>query len=599
MGKGFAPKGRFWLLAVAFLAAYAGIGYRLVELHVLRRPELLAEIKERRERFVTLEARRGDILDARGGLLATSQTFLEVGVDPALVQADDLAKLPDLARLLGEPLADVKKAFGIEGSGLFGLSRQKGVRWRLLKRRVKEEVYAEIQKLDMRCVYGNRDYSRVYPKDSMASHVVGYMRNDGKAVMGVERAFDYYLSGQMGWRESEARGAEEMAQFRRRQVPPADGMSVVLSIDPYAQHTAEEALAAIERERRPDWAAVIVSDPYTGFIAAMACLPGFDQNRYWEYAIENQLNRAVASVIEPGSTFKIVAVGGALEQGLARPDTLIDCSLEFAPTRSGRLAPLPDDGRERGELTLAEVMALSSNRGVAQLGLQLGKERFYKYARRFGFGERTGFSIGPEEPGLLAPPRRWDGLTITRMPIGYAVGVTPLQLHMAMSAVANEGILMRPQVVERLLDAEGDTAVSFGPVSRRRALSGEAAQVLTQLLERVASADGTAGAARIPGYRVAGKTGTARKLVDGRYDSSRHVASFSGFLPADAPQLAITIVVDSPEAGAGSAYGGTVAAPVFRDVAAKLIPYYGIAPASEGESSIVSNLPPARRADDR
>ena len=589
-------KFRFSILALFFLVGYGAIGYRLVELHAIKAPELQAEVQSSRNRIITLPFRRGDILDANGELIATSQTFLEVGVDPKVATEKDLLRLPEVARALGLSLSEVEAAFGAKDGQFLRDPSLSETRWRLLKRRVEEKEYRALEAMGIRALYGSRDYLRVYPKNEFAAHIVGYVRQDGKAVEGIEREYDFYLSGQRGWKESEVGGREgELAQFRRRHVEAIDGMNIVLSIDSYVQHAVEKELEMIAETYNPQSASIIVSDPYTGYILGMANYPTFDPNRYTEFPIETHKNRALTDPLEPGSTFKIVAASAALEEGLVDVATPIDCRGDTIRMSNGYVARLPRDSHDHGVLSVAEVVAKSSNRGAAHLGVMLGANGFYNWVTRYGFGEKTGLGLGNESVGILNPPQKWDGLTLTRMPMGHAIAATPIQIHYAMATVANGGILMKPQIVSGIQGQDGEIVVNFGSLPRRRVLSRNTANTLRTLLEKVVQPGGTARNADIPGYRVAGKTGTSQKIVDGVYSHSEHVGSFTGFFPADDPEVVITVVVDGARLKGRLAYGGTVAAPSFRNIALKLIPRYAISPRPSAESVALGNKSPSGR----
>ena len=568
---------------------------RLVELHVDRRPAVVEEIQRGRYRTIDLEPRRGDIFLSRNGLdsdamelVATSQVYFEVGVDPALIDFKDLNKLPRISDLLGVPVAQVEEAFGVRNGRVIRRTTELGNRWKLLRKNVEETTYNRLKSLKVDGVYGYSSYSRVYPKNELAAHVVGLTRQDGLAVSGVENHFDFFLRGQKGWKEVELRGGREMAQFRRREAPAQEGLNVALSIDSFVQQVVEEELTWIGRTLKPKWASIIVSEPYSGFLLALANFPSYDPNQYSEYKIGHLRNRAITDPVEPGSTFKIVAASGALEERVVETWSTFDCSQDRIVTPSGYIAKLPGDSHHNGVLSVEEIVAKSSNRGAAHLGVQLGEETFYKYVKRFGFGEPAGLNIGQESRGMLEPVNRWSRLTITQMPMGHEVAATPLQIHYAMAAVANGGILMRPQTVLRIFDAAGEAEVEYGPIARRRVVSSETARTMSNLLEKTASPDGTAKTASIPGYRIAGKTGTSQKFIDGAFSHEHHVGSFSGFFPAHDPQLVITIVVDDAQIP-GVAYGSRVAAPSFKRIAELLIPYYGI-PISQSSQEYVLGM---------
>ncbi len=587
MVKSFAPRFRFWTLALVILAGYGAIGYRLFELHVVEAPRLIEELESSRYRLIPLNSRRGDIFsyDLNGDreLFATSKTLLEVGIDPVALKREDLVKLPQLSRLMGLDLARVETVFGARDGEFIGDETTRRDRWRLLSRRIEEELYDRMLELGISGLYGTRKYERIYPKNSLASHIIGLVRHDGEAVLGVEREFDFYLSGQRGWRESEVTAGQEMAQFRRRYVPPRDGMSLALSIDPYVQHQIELELADIVEKFAPETACIIVTDPYSGFILGLSNYPTFDPNRYTEFDESAHKNRAMTDPIEPGSTFKIVAASAALEERLVSVETYFDCSIPTLQMPSGYVAKLPMDWKPFGILTVEDIVAKSSNRGAAQLGALVGSNGFYDYVRKFGFGEKTGLDVGIESRGILNPVRKWDGLTLTRMTMGHAISATPLQTHYAMAAIANGGLLMRSQVVSKILNTDSKEAVSFGPMVRRRVVSNQTARIMSELLVKTASEGGTAFKAAISGYQVAGKTGTAQKIINGRYSSQSHVGSFSGFFPASDPELVITVIVDGSHSGMPVS-GGSAAVPAFKNVAEKLIPYYAITPVDQGRA---------------
>lgn len=573
----FFSFGRLIVVCVVVLAAFGAIVARLVHLQVVERSELVAEVERARKRVQTLSAVRGEIRDSNGNALATSRSIMEVGVDPQLVRVEDAAKLPQLARLLRVPLADVKAVFDRKTAASRDGRELREIRWVRLAESVDAMTYDQIVALDIHGVYGNRQFRRTYPGGSLAAHVIGFVNREGVAAMGVERQFDFYLRGQDGWRESERDGLRrELAQFRTREVSPTDGYNVVLSIDSFVQHCIETELREIVRRFNPVGATIIVSDPRDGFLLGLANYPTFDLNNFNKAELASQRNLAITDILEPGSTFKIVAASAALNEGLVTPEVSINCGADTI-VYHGRTLRLPHDSHPNGMLSVADVIAKSSNRGAANLGVMLGADRLHDYAAAFGFGEATGFPLAGEVNGMLHPVRDWDGLTITRLPMGHAVGATPMQVHCAMSAIANGGILMRPQIVRRVVDRDGATVFELPPVARRRVIRKETAELMARLLTRVVGPDGTAEKAAIPGYLVAGKTGTTQKIIDGRYSNRHHVGSFTGFFPANRPRLAITVIIDDARLN-GTAYGATVAAPSFKRIAEQLVQYLGIPP---------------------
>lgn len=588
MRKGFASNARLVALSVAIFACFAALGGRLVWLHWLERDTYISFLDKARKQTTIELARRGDILDVRGDRLATSRNLIELGADPQDLRKEDERKWPELARLLGlkaaelEPLLRRRFATPQEagGEGVDAAGQGRPIRWVKLSEEVEESAYASIQTLGIKGIYGVRHYRRVYPGGTLAAHILGYINREDSPVTGIERHLDFYLRGQAGWRESERDGRRhELAQFRSREIPATDGYDVVLTLDQFVQHIVEEEIEAIAKKYQPESATIIVSDPTTGAILALANWPTFDLNRFNTAPLASQRNIAVTDVYEPGSTFKIVASSGALNDGLVTPQSVFDCDVTSIDYQ-GKPRSLPGDTHRYGRLTVAEIVGKSSNRGAAQLGVLLGAERLHDYAEAFGFGVETGYPLGGEVSGVLHPVAKWDGLTITRLPMGHSISATPMQVHCAMGVVASGGVLVRPWVISEIRDNLGRQVAVFKPLPKRRVITRQTATTMAGLLVDAASAEGTGKAAAIDGYQVAGKTGTTQKIIDGKYSKAHHIGSFVGFFPANRPQVQITVVVnDGHLATGGLAYGGTVAAPSFKRIGEQLIPYLGIQPA--------------------
>ncbi len=581
MNKAFISAWRLGLVVMVVMAAFGGIFGRLYYLHVWESKELQKIAENNRRKLEIKHSRRGNIVDIRGNLLASTRTVVEVGLDPQAVELEDEPKLPLLAFYTGMPLEQLRERFNkktVSSDNEYG-RQVRLIRWSKIADAVSEDTYKKILALQMAGVYGNRKYERVYPGRELAAHLMGFLNKEGQSVGGVEAYLDFYLRGQDGWWETEMDGhRQEMARFRAREVEAVDGLNVEMTIDIVVQNIIEMEIANLVREFNPQSATILVSEPATGFILGLANYPSFDPNAFWLYPVDSHRNRAATDILEPGSTFKIVASSAALNENLVTPESLFDCGRSKADYR-GRLISLPEDSIPHGVMTVHDIVSKSSNRGAAQLGMLLGAEKLYNYARAFGFGEKSGFNLSPETNGMLHEVSLWDRLTISRLPMGHAVGATPLQIHFAMSVMANGGVLMTPRVARRVLDQEGRTVVSFPPRAKRRVVRASTARTMAGFLTDAVGIGGTAPRAAIAGYEVAGKTGTTQKVIDGEYSHSHHVATFSGFFPASRPQLVITVIVDDPELP-GTAYGGRVAAPVFKNVAKQLIPYLAIQPPS-------------------
>jgi cell division protein FtsI (penicillin-binding protein 3) len=632
MSKGFASSYRIVLLATGLFGCFAVLGGRLVWLHYLNRDELLKSVVKARGQITVEKARRGDIFDTRGAILATSRPLILVAVDPWAVREEDAPKFPKLAALLGLSDAELRECFASKfrapekrpaGSAPDAISfkpatstspetavanppdeTERGLEnpddtgrrqrhWVKLSDNVTETTYAQIEKLGIRGLCPpERAYSRVYPHGSLAAHVIGYVNKALQPMTGIENYANIYLRGQDGWRESEKDGLRrELAQFRTREVPRADGYSVKLSIDCNVQDIIEQELIYIAQRFQPEKATIIVSDPRDGFILGMGNYPTFDLNEYAKVPKEAQAsmkNIAVTDILEPGSTFKIVSVGAALDEGVINLNDRFDCNSDKVEYQ-GKLYRLPkDDHHYDHDLNVPEVIARSSNRGAAQIGIRLGEQKLYDYARAFGFARPLGFPTGGEVAGILAKPEKWSGTDITRIPMGHTIAATPLQMHMAMSTIATGGVLLRPQIIQEIKDSSGETVSRYQRTEIGRAVSEHTAQTMARMLMGVASKEGTAPEAAIPGYEVAGKTGTTQMIIDGKYSEQHHIGSFVGFFPASDPQIAITVIVHNADAREHGGWGAKVAAPSFKKIGEQLIAYRDIKPPATNSPSRVT-----------
>jgi cell division protein FtsI/penicillin-binding protein 2 len=643
MSRGFASS-RIALLSALLFACFAGLGTRLVWLHVIDRDAILRPVARARPMLIPETARRGDILDSRGARLATSRSEVVLGVDPHSLLPKDRRKWPELAALLDMREAELEEKFtpryaapaaevpavpkavvratvdgeadadDADGAAAPALTfdfsprvaaaesaagtdeevdptadprQPRPILWVKLRGDVPESLHERIKRLNIQGVYGRRVYRRVYPSNQLGSHVIGFLNREQQAVTGLEAYADFYLRGQQGWRLGERDGRNrELPQFAVREVPRFDGYNVKLSIDAIVQDIVEQELAAVGAKFRPAKASIIVSDT-DGFILAMANYPTFNPNEYNKVPKEEEArlkNVAVTDVYEPGSVFKIVPAAAALEEHLVTTGTVIDCGVDRV-TLGGRVLKLPAEDHAMGRLSVAEVISHSSNRGAAQLGMMLGDERLHRYATAFGFGRRLGFPFG-EARGTLHPYRKWYPIDITRIPMGHTVSATVLQMHQAMSVIASGGVLLRPQIIRQVTSPSGDVVYAYDRAELGRAVSPETAAAVARMLIGVTQKGGTAPNAAIEGFDVAGKTGTSQKIIGGRYSNQHHVGSFVGFFPAQRPRVVISVVVDDADrtAAGGNAYGRVVAAPSFKRIGERLIPILGIRP--NGESAV-------------
>ena len=604
---------RLVLLALLLGAAFAGLGYRLVDLQVLRYEELSAKARDNTRKEFLLEPRRGDIVDAKGNILATSAFVKTVCADPALIGNRQVEVARAIAPLLqaseSELVQRLAPRLGQNAQGLVTTNH-----YVVLKRKVPAETWQKVQmamtnlsfgldekKLpraeqrfyrDLRrgAIYVERfdDQQRVYPNQALAAHVLGYVgmnerKMDGRPLLetsgkdGIEQSFDAKLTGVRGWRLTETdRPGREVVALREQDVEPQDGLNVVLTIDSVVQHIVESALAEGMDKHSPNSISGIVVRPRTGEILALATLPNYDPNNPGNASEDARRNRVIADVAEPGSTFKIVVVSSALNDGVVRRSDTFDCEhgrFHFA----GRIL---HDHESYGVLSVESIITKSSNIGAAKIGIKMGESRLYDYIRNYGFGTPTGLPLQGEVGGIVHPVKKWSKVSIAQIPMGQGIAVTSLQMIMTMSAIANKGVLMRPMLVDRLEDRDHIVRVKYSPQRVRQVISEAAAEQMVTALKTVVSTEGTAAKAALEHYTVAGKTGTAQKSGGAAgYLPGKYYASFIGFFPADKPEVCISVMMDEPRQGY---YGGQIAAPVFKQIAEKVANYLNIRP-EDGE----------------
>jgi cell division protein FtsI/penicillin-binding protein 2 len=407
---------------------------------------------------------------------------------------------------------------------------------------------------------------------------------------GIELSWDAKLDGVRGWRRTETdRQRREVVPLREQDVEPRDGLNVVLTIDSVIQYRVEMALAEAMEKHAPISISGIVVRPRTGEILALATLPNFDPNNPGASPAEARKNRVISEVAEPGSTFKVVVISGALNDNTVQLTDMFDC-LRGVFHYAGRTL---HDHEAYGLLSVEDIIAKSSNIGAAQVGIKMGPTRLYDFIRDYGFGTRTGIPLPGEVAGISHPLSKWSKVSIAQIPMGQGIAVTRLQMVMAMCAIANHGVLMRPMLVDRLEDRDHNVLAKYPPQKVRQVISEEAAKSMVTALKKVVSADGTAPKAALEHYVVAGKTGTAQKVENGAYVHNKFVASFVGFLPADDPEICISVVMDEPKHGY---YGGQTAAPVFRQIADGVANYLNIRPDSGAEPPAPENVAPTADA---
>jgi cell division protein FtsI (penicillin-binding protein 3) len=551
---------RLMLVALSVSLWAVGISVRLFQLQVLGRRSFERQAARQSERTINLDPRRGPILDREGRPLAVSVDAESIYAVPQDV-GDAPATAHALARALGADAAGRREL-------LAQLQKSRAFVW--IKRKVDPGTARAVRELGLPGIGFLTENRRYYPKRELASHLIGYVGLDNTGMSGIEYAFDSEMRGR-GFK-AVVRTDARRSPLEHIEKPSTEGRSVVLTIDESVQHAAEVELERAVAETGSAAGTVIVLEPRTGEILALANRPTFNPNRFSAYSSARWRNRAVVDSFEPGSVFKIFTAAAALQEKLVDPDEVIDCgggAIEIAGTRI-------NDHAIFQSLRFREVISRSSDVGVIRVAQRVGRENFNRYVREFGFGQATGVDLPGEASGILRPPARWSALSLASMSFGQEIGVTALQVATAVAAVANGGYVMKPMIVRQIEEKDGKLAKSFKPVALRRVLEPETIDTLNELLKGVVK-DGTGRHAAIPGYSVAGKTGTAQKVdPSGRYSMVDHVASFVGYVPASRPALVILASLDSPKGEKNE--GGDVAAPLFARVAERALRRLAVPP---------------------
>ncbi len=546
---------RIGLLFAVFLGLLGIAGLRALQLGVVSGDRLAQAATSQQLTEVTVPAPRGAIVDRKGLELAVSQPADDISATPYLV-ADPAKTARRLAPVLQRDEDELLRKLSAKDSGFVYLARQVPARRADVVRKM------AIEGIDL--TPGQR---RTYPRDYLASQVLGHVGTEGKGLSGIEYRFEKHLQGTDGKRRKVRDGVGDSVNVRDL-VRARTGDEVRLTLDAAIQDKVEEVLAGVGATYRPKGATAVVMDPRSSEVLALANWPRVDANDPASAPGYANQNRAVGYTFEPGSTFKAITVAGALEEGSVTPQTRFDL-----PPKIQVADRLIGESHPRGPVTLStsEILAQSSNVGAIKIGLKLGEQKFDRWMRRFGFGSPTNIDLPGEERGLLLPLDRYSGSTMGNLPIGQGQSVTPIQMAQAYTAIANGGVLRTPQVVRSI----GGRRVKAP--RGRRVVSEGTASALRSMLKGVFNAGGTASAVQIPGYDLAGKTGTANKVdaASGTYSEKAYVSSFVGFAPTASPRLLISVMVDEPQ---GSIYGGDVAAPAFGKIAAFTLPYLGIAP---------------------
>lgn len=538
--------------AIMFLWCVAICG-RLIYLQVFSYGKFVKQAGHQQQRAIPLAAKRGVIYDRAGHELAMS-----VMVDSAFAVPTEVKDLPTavalITRITGEDYNVV----------LADCRAHKTFCW--VARKAKDETIERINSLKLQGIHFQKEPKRFYPARDLAAQVLGSVGMEDTGLSGIEHGFDDELRGRAGKMFISVDARKQW--FSDVETQPTPGENVVLTIDKNIQYIAEKELEQAIHDTQAIAGTVIVENPHTGEVLALANRPTFNPNIRKQITPGALTNRAVSYVYEPGSAFKVVTISAALEEKLTNPDEIIDCQMGAIVYNGMRIR----DSKPHGLLPVSGVLAESSNVGTIKIALRLGEERYYKYIRAFGLGQQTGIELPGETRGITKPPSRWSKVSIAAISIGQEVGVSPIQLSAVMSTIANDGVYVAPRIVAGTAPPQGGLqTVAFHPAEGRRVISPYTAAEMRSMMQKVVL-EGTARRAFLDGYSVGGKTGTGQKIdpATGAYSKTKYNATFAGFAPLNNPQVVVAVILDSP---VGPHQGGQVSAPVFRRVTQQVLEY--------------------------
>ena len=544
---------RLYLLGAVLILWCSAICLRLIYLQIFRYGSFEQRAQHQQQRTVEVSPRRGIIYDRAGRELAMS-----VAVDSAFAVPTEIPNLAQTISLISRiTKADPREL----------LARCKAARtfcW--VARKADAESAARIRALNLRGIYFQKESKRFYPKGELAAQVIGYVGTDDEGLSGIEREYDDQLRGRPG--EMLISVDARRKWFGSVEKQPEPGENIVLTIDQQIQYIAERELAAAIESTHAISGTIVIENPHSGEILALANRPTFDPNRTREITPDKLKNHAVSDVYEPGSTFKLVTISAALEEKLTTPQEVFDCQMGSIVINGMRI----HDSKPHGLLPVSDILAESSDVGSIKIGTRLGDEHFYKYIRAFGFGDPTGIELPGETRGLTKPPSRWSKVSFAAISMGQEIGITPLQLASLVSTMANDGVRVAPHLVAAATEPQSaPQTITFQAKEQRRVLSSITAAQMRQMMQGVVL-HGTGKKAILEGYSSAGKTGTGQKVdpATHAYSHTKYVASFAGFAPINNPALVVAVILDS---AVGLHQGGQVSAPVFQRVAQQVLEY--------------------------
>lgn len=536
-----------------FLLSFSVLSIRLLYIQVIRHNFYYKIANEQHIVSTEVLPRRGAIFDRNMQVLAVSLNTDSVFANARLVK-DKVRTARALSGILG-----LSESYLMERLG-----RDKGFVW--IKRKISPQESEKIKGLKLTGIDVVEESKRVYPDGPLACHIIGTIDIDNKGLEGLELKYDKYLRGESGWLISTQDAKRKLLEsYQDEFIPAKNGFNLVLTIDEVIQSMAERELYKAYKKHNAKAASIVVMDPRTGAVLALANLPNFDLNHPGKRSTEAIRNRAVNDFFEPGSIFKVVTASALLEEKAVTTSDVFFC--ENGEWKHG--AKTLHDVHPYGNLTFKEVIEKSSNIGTVKAASRLGQQKMYKYIQAFGFLDRTGVDLPGEVVGINRPPEKWSGLSMYAIPMGQEVTVTSMQLACAMALIANNGFYVKPRVVKEIVDDNGNVIKSFPPVIVRKVLSPQTSVYMRYILNGVVE-NGTGRKARVEDFKVGGKTGTAQKIESGTYSHSKFIGSFIGFAPADSPVLVVAVSVDEPHP---VYYGGDVSAPVFKGFVGEALKY--------------------------
>jgi cell division protein FtsI (penicillin-binding protein 3) len=560
------------VVQILVVCCLAGLVGKAAMLQILEGPSWKERARAQVETEVQVPVYRGTIYDRHGRPMALSVPQHSLFADGAFVE-NPHKTAQQLAPILEEPATLLQKK----------LARPNRFTW--LKRELSDQQANDVAEKNLPGISFVSEYKRFYPYRQIAGQVLGFVGCDGRGLEGIEKAYDEVLREQFHLAGQQRDGLKKRLALQAQNTPgPEERPGLGLTLDVFLQYLAERELEEAVKKYQARAGEVVIMDPQRFEICAIANWPPFNPNTYRAESADTWRNRAITDLFEPGSTFKVFLVAASLEEGSIRLQDRIFCEQGKYKLASHTI----NDVHPYGWLTIPELIKYSSNIGATKLALQLGEERFYRYIRAFGFGERTGIDLPGEGRGAVRFWKKWRPVELATAGFGQGIGVTSLQLTVGVACIANGGVWMQPTLVRGYLGPGGEittnpTLRTSYPVIRKKT-----AQHIRDMMVEVTRAGGTGVQAAVPGYTAAGKTGTAQMLDPGshRYSSSKYTSIYTGFIPAENPQLAMTVVIHEPR---GAIYGGVVAAPVFHDIAAQALPYLGVAPT---DPAVLPAVPP-------